>query len=75
MARIFWGARLGVLNKMVPQAPTKIENLLEDCEVDWVTGASFMVRRRVIDHIGLMDEGFFLYFEETDLMVRQKRRL
>lgn len=38
--------------------------------VDWVSGASFMVRRRVIQDIGLMDEGFFLYYEETEFSRR-----
>ena len=40
---------------------------------DWVNGASMMVRREVFDTVGLMDEGFFLYFEETDLCRRAKR--
>jgi len=34
--------------------------------VDWVAGASFMVRREVIERLGGMDEEYFLYFEETD---------
>jgi GT2 family glycosyltransferase len=34
--------------------------------VDWVCGACFMVRREVIEEIGLLDEAFFIYFEETD---------
>lgn len=68
----FRGARLGFLNRCVPQAPVTVENLLDDREVDWVTGASFMVRRDVLNDIGLMDEGYFLYFEETDLMTRAR---
>lgn len=38
--------------------------------VDWVSGSSFMVRRAVFDAIGMMDEGFFLYFEEADFCSR-----
>lgn len=38
--------------------------------VDWVVGASMMMRRTVLDRIGIFDEGFFLYFEETDLCRR-----
>jgi len=33
---------------------------------DWVSGTSMMVRRALLDQIGGMDEGYFLYFEETD---------
>ncbi len=40
--------------------------------VDWTAGASLMMRREVLDEIGLFDETFFLYFEETDLCRRAK---
>jgi GT2 family glycosyltransferase len=38
--------------------------------VDWLAGASLMMRQSVLDQIGLFDERFFLYFEETDLCRR-----
>jgi GT2 family glycosyltransferase len=38
--------------------------------VDWLAGASMMVKREVFEKVGLFDEGFFLYFEETDLCRR-----
>jgi GT2 family glycosyltransferase len=44
----------------------------EAVPVDWVSGASMMVRRSVIDEIGGLDEGFFLYFEETEFCYRVK---
>lgn len=40
------------------------------CHVDWLAGASLMMRQSVLDRIGLFDESFFLYFEETDLCRR-----
>ena len=40
------------------------------CRVDWLAGASLMMRQAVLDQIGLFDERFFLYFEETDLCRR-----
>ncbi|MFD1342241.1 glycosyltransferase family 2 protein [Litorisediminicola beolgyonensis] len=41
--------------------------------VDWLAGASMMMRMDVLEQIGLFDEGFFLYFEETDLCLRAAR--
>jgi GT2 family glycosyltransferase len=38
----------------------------EENDVDWVTGACLMVPRRIIDHVGLFDEGYFMYSEELD---------
>lgn len=35
-------------------------------DVDWVEGAAMFVRRAAIDKVGLFDERFFVYFEDTD---------
>lgn len=46
---------------------------LETGRVDWVCGASMMMRREVLERVGLLDEKFFMYFEELDLCLRAKR--
>ena len=40
---------------------------------DWVSGAAMLVRSEVFDRIGLLDDGFFLYYEETDFARRAAR--
>jgi len=41
-------------------------------EVDVVTGCFMLVRREAIDEVGVMDERFFMYGEETDWCYRFK---
>lgn len=41
--------------------------------VDWVTGASVLLRSEALRIAGLFDTGFFLYFEEVELMHRLRR--
>ena len=42
-------------------------------ECDWVSGACMAIRRAVLDAVGPMDEGFFLYFEEVEFCLRARR--
>lgn len=67
------GLRLGIVTKLLSKwivAPPVSEEI---CPVDWVAGASMIVRREVFDAIGLMDEKYFLYFEELDFCLVAKR--
>ncbi|MCX5770566.1 MAG: glycosyltransferase family 2 protein [Candidatus Hydrogenedentes bacterium] len=34
--------------------------------VDWLSGASLLIRRAVLEEIGLLDEGYFMYYEDVD---------
>jgi GT2 family glycosyltransferase len=42
-------------------------------QVDAVSGAFLMIRRKVVDVIGLLDERFFMYGEEMDWCLRVKK--
>jgi GT2 family glycosyltransferase len=42
-------------------------------EVDFVTGCALLVTRAVLERVGLLDERFFAYYEETEWCVRAKR--
>ena len=41
--------------------------------VDYVAGCSLLVRREVVDRIGLFDASFFAYMEDVDFCLRAKR--
>lgn len=40
---------------------------------DWVPGASMLIRRAVLEQIGLLDENFFLYYEDVDFCLRARQ--
>jgi GT2 family glycosyltransferase len=42
-------------------------------EMDTLSGCSLLVRKEVVDAVGLLDERFFLFYEETDWILRAKR--
>ena len=42
-------------------------------ECDWVPGCYLMIRREVIEQVGLFDPRYFLYYEEVDLCLAAKR--
>jgi N-acetylglucosaminyl-diphospho-decaprenol L-rhamnosyltransferase len=63
--------RLGAIARWVPATEVAILPRPETTQrVDWLAGASMMVRREVFERVGLFDDGFFLYYEETDLCLR-----
>jgi GT2 family glycosyltransferase len=45
---------------------TKISDGVTPLEVDWVSGACMFVRRKAVRQTGLMDERFFMYWEDAD---------
>lgn len=67
------GAAFGPLSKLMQRH--KVARRMGDHaeQVDWLAGASMMVRRSVFESIGLLDEEYFLYYEETDFCLQAFR--
>ncbi len=59
------GDWLGVGNGLV------VSDVAVEC--DWATGASFLVRTASLRQAGVFDDGFFLYFEDIELMWRLRK--
>ncbi len=67
------GARLGVLSRLLHKYVVSDTPQSEAHSCDWVSGASMIVRSSVFEDIDLMDDNFFLYFEEVDFCWRAKK--
>ena len=52
--------------------PRRLYEMGEPFPIDHPLGAALMVRRQVIDEVGLLDEDFFMYCEEIDWCMRIK---
>jgi GT2 family glycosyltransferase/tRNA A-37 threonylcarbamoyl transferase component Bud32 len=52
--------------------PSKRSGFKKPVEVPSIIGACMMIKRDAIDSIGMLDEGFFFYLEETDFCKRAK---
>ncbi|UXU76175.1 MULTISPECIES: glycosyltransferase family 2 protein [unclassified Paracoccus (in: a-proteobacteria)] len=63
-------SRTGPITRLLRRRVVSLPQPVTSGRVDWSAGASMMIRMDVLDNIGLFDEGFFLYYEETDLCRR-----
>lgn len=66
------GSGMAALGRLIRTQPVLVE-IGRGGPVDWVTGASVMLRAEALKESGLFDDGFFLYFEEVELMGRIAR--
>lgn len=66
-------AHLGLLGRIFPYGEYTPALTDEPHEIDWVSGAAMILRREVLEQVGPMDEGYFLYFEEQDYQLRARR--
>jgi len=58
------GKRLNLDNEPLPAAPLPVEA---------ISGSFMLVRRRALDEVGPLDEGYFLHCEDLDWFVRFRR--
>ena len=62
--------RLGVVTRLLARRKVAPPVPETSTRTEWIAGASMLIRREVFDRIGLMDEAYFMYFEEVDFCRR-----
>ncbi|MGQ9613836.1 MAG: glycosyltransferase family 2 protein [Chloroflexus sp.] len=60
------------LSWLIWRKPLHDWSVASPIEVDWVSGACMCVRCAAIEQVGLLDERFFLYFEDNDWCLRMR---
>jgi len=66
--------KLGLVTKVLSRwvvAPPVVDQIFE---TDWVSGASMIVRREVFRDVGLLDEGYYTYFDDIDFCFNARKK-
>ena len=75
--------RTGVITRLLPSSavvsrqviwPDRLPAGASSMEVDWLSGACLLVRKRAFDEVQGFDPGYFMYWEDADLCRRLRTR-
>jgi hypothetical protein len=71
MSEFLYSMSLGFLKALFPKKSVSLGYIpSKPVKCDWLAGASMFIRYEAYEKAGLMDETYFLYFEETDLCMQ-----
>ncbi|WP_165223218.1 glycosyltransferase family 2 protein [Aquisphaera insulae] len=65
------GMKLGLATRLMGTGP--LPKSPEPTRVDWVAGASMILRTEMLRQVGVLDDGLYTYFDDIDLCLRAKR--
>ena len=68
------GSRLSFVSRLLRGSATLRRMGSRSEKVDWVSGASFIIRRELLEDDMRFDEEYFLYYEETDFCLHATRK-
>jgi N-acetylglucosaminyl-diphospho-decaprenol L-rhamnosyltransferase len=64
---------LGLVSRVLKRWVVTLPMPKHACEVDWVGGASMIIRREVFDDIGVLDQGYYTHFEDVDFCFNARK--
>jgi GT2 family glycosyltransferase len=67
------GLRLGVASALLSRWGVVPPTPRVPCPVEWVSGASMLLRSAMLEEIGPLDEGLYTYFDDVDICLRARR--
>ena len=66
------GLKLGIVSSLLSRWAAVPPTPKEPEVVEWVSGASMMLRSTTLREIGLLDEGLYTYFDDVDICLRAR---
>lgn len=72
LSELLRAARVHPLGKLLHSFEPSIPKTSEPRAVDWLAFACVLIRREVLDKVGALDDGYFMYFEDVDYCRRAR---
>lgn len=73
ISQIIDAAGTGPVTKLLNKYDVTIYNLKDSEQIQWISFACVLIRRAVIEEVGFLDEGYFMYYEDVDYCRRAKQ--
>jgi len=73
ISEMLGAAKTGPLTKLFRRFDVPIPVSDQACQPEWVGFACVLVRQQVFGDIGLLDESYFMYFEDIDFCIRARQ--
>jgi N-acetylglucosaminyl-diphospho-decaprenol L-rhamnosyltransferase len=65
--------RTGFVSRLLSGRVTSLGPDPDPDQIEWASFASILLRGQMVDALGAMDEGYFLYFEDAEYCLRARR--
>ncbi|MGR3540286.1 MAG: glycosyltransferase family 2 protein [Hasllibacter sp.] len=67
------GAQTGLVTRLFARGEVALEMPPDPGEIDWASFACILLRGAMVEELGPMDEGYFLYYEDAEYCLRARR--
>jgi GT2 family glycosyltransferase len=72
LSELLSAAKTGPLSRLLSSKEVLLERPEGDDAVEWISFACVLIRREVFESVGLLDENYFMYYEDVDYSRRAR---